>query len=124
MRKTVAAMIIVATLSVYSRAAGEPPPDIPAQLETGGVLTTPGGSTIELPPDWWIVPPDRWDALDAELRRLQESETRLTAQNTSLRSSAADFDRKWIWVGGSALVAGFLAGAAGRDAIDTVRGWF
>jgi hypothetical protein len=124
MRKIVAVTALVATLLVYSRAAGEPPPDIPAQLETGGVLTTPGGSTIELPPDWWIVPPDHWRRIDDEMRRLQEAETRLTAQNRSLRSSAADFDRKWIWVGGSALVAGLLMGVAGRDAINTVRGWF
>jgi hypothetical protein len=126
MRRIVAAMAIIATLLVYSRAAGEPLPipDRPAQLETWGTLDTLGGSTLALPPGTWIVPEESWSTLDDELRRLQEAETRLTAQNQSLRSSAADFDRKWLWVGGSALVAGFLTGAAGRDAINTVRGWF
>ncbi len=58
---------------------------------------------VTLPPGYYL-PDATWDALDFEVRRLQDAETRLTAE----RDSYADTTVQWV-VG--ALVAGFAAGA-------------
>lgn len=63
------------------------------------------------------VPPGRyydeasWTKIDAELRRLQEVETRITAENASLRESAQGWQPGWR-VLGIALASGFVGGLA------------
>lgn len=80
----------------------------PAKLLTGD------GSTYDLPPGY-TVPEDRFSALDRELRRLQEVETRVTAENKSLRKSAKSVVR-WPAIG-VAVVAGLLVGVAVGSAL-------
>ena len=76
-------------------------------------LTTESGSVFDLPPGY-TIPEEKYNSLDAELKRLQDQETRLTAENTSLRKSA----RSSVgWVGvvsaiGLGLTVGVLVGKA------------
>lgn len=62
------------------------------------------GNSRGLPPGYFL-PDESWNALDLELRRLQEAETRLSAENQSLRESATP--PRWWWV-----AVGVAAGAA------------
>jgi hypothetical protein len=50
-----------------------------------------------------------WAARDVEMKRLQTSEIRLGAENTSLKHSIETTWPSWL-VAGAALVAGFAAG--------------
>jgi len=50
-----------------------------------------------------------WSRLDTEMRRLQDAETRLTAENESLRESANEIGFGWYALG-AALVVGFAGG--------------
>ena len=76
-------------------------------------LTTESGNVFDLPPGY-TIPEEKYNSLDAELKRLQDTETRLTAENTSLRKSA----RSSVgWVGvvsaiGLGLTVGVLVGKA------------
>ena len=76
-------------------------PTVPSQLESRGVLTTDGGSRLELPPGWWIVPPQEWDRIDTEATQYQLEIIRLDAENKSLRSSLWG---TWKWVAGAVIV--------------------
>lgn len=87
-----------------TRAAAEPAPP-PWRFRQPPTITTPRGTVLELPPGYYLAEPT-WSALDAELRRLQERETRLEAENTSLRKSTTERPPGW---GTLALVTGALA---------------
>ena len=81
--------------------------DPPKHLLTGATCTTGGGSTIKLDPGYYLTETS-YNRLDAELKRLQEAETRLTAENQRLRDltrSGGVSTLKWLGYG-------FLAGAA------------
>lgn len=99
-------LLVVVIIAVLQGAAYADPPTKPAQFQSATVCTTTAGSKIELPPGWWIVPPERWSELDLELRRLQEAETRLKAENATLTASIENARPAWYWISG-ALVAGF-----------------
>lgn len=77
--RTLAVVLTLAT----TRAAADPP----IHLQTSAEVKTDGGSQLRLPPGYFLDEP-AWSALDTELRRLQDAETRLAAENTSLRASA------------------------------------
>jgi hypothetical protein len=69
------------------------------------------GEEMRVDPGYYVVEPI-WNKLDEEMRRLQDAETRLAAENKSLRKSASE-GPGWgtaAWIGG-ALAAGFAAGA-------------
>ncbi len=75
-------------------------------LRTGdGELRGPDGRTYLLPQLSHVLNPDGWSELDAEMMRLQEVETRLKAENKSLRSSASDFPWLPVAIGTSLGIA-------------------
>jgi hypothetical protein len=53
---------------------------------------------------------ERWSLLDAEVRRLQTAETRLTAENQSMRKSLAGWTPGWKTLA-LALASGLAGGA-------------
>jgi hypothetical protein len=67
-------------------AAGDPTPPINLHLLTPSTVHTDGGSDLHLPPGYFLDEATR-GALDIEMKRLQDAETRLTAENTSLTAS-------------------------------------
>ena len=80
----------------------------PLHLKTPSSVQTDGGTTLRLPPGYFLEEPV-WHDLDEEMKRLQEREVRLDAENKSLRSSAKEISFGW-YVLGAAVVAGFAAG--------------
>ncbi len=100
---SVAALVV--TLLLATRAAAEPPPapthfTVPVTCQDDA--TPP--HTIRLDPGYYLDA-DTWDYLDTRVRELQNAETRLTAENKSLRDSAGGAG--WWWV-----AAGVTLGAA------------
>lgn len=90
--------------------AGSAHADPPKHFKNGGTVTTPKGVTVVLPPGYYITEPD-YNRLDVELRRLQEAETRLAAENASLRKSASTDWLRWFAIGavvGAAGVTGYV----------------
>lgn len=89
----------------------EPRPGELLHLRSPALAETEGGSLIRLPPGYFLAEPT-WDVLDAEVRRLQDAETRLGAENASLRASAsagAPWGRGTL----AAVLGALAAGAAG-----------
>lgn len=108
----VCAGLVLAHTNVAAGDGESPPPDPCTEFEPGQCTlrlkegaTTPKGTI--LPPGYYLDPAT-YARLDDELRRLQESETRLKAERESLLKDAKPV---WYWVAG-ALVAGFAAGYA------------
>lgn len=102
-------ILIVLVLLWPSPASGDEPVP-PTRLGTDAVITTSGGSTLNVPPGTIVVLPETWEKINAELLRLQEQETRLVAENTSLKKSARESGALWGTV--AVLVSGVLAGLA------------
>lgn len=75
----------------------------PIRLLTPSTVVTDGGSELRLEPGVFLPEPD-FQKLDDELRRLQVQETRLTAENQSLKESMTP---SWYFY-----VGAFVAGAA------------
>jgi hypothetical protein len=94
--RLLAAALVLAAASP-ALADDEPPcpiPEIPAEscaLHLNKGATTTGG--LILPPGYYLHP-EAWDKLDTEVRRLQEAETRLTAERDSYRKAARP---TWWW---------------------------
>lgn len=99
---------IFLSIILAARVSVADPPTIPTRLNSRAHVTTEGGTDLDLPPGWYVVPPDKWSALDLEMRRLQDAETRLTAENESLRGSTGGAGFLLVVCG--ALAAGFAAG--------------
>jgi len=85
-------------------------PDLskPVQLLSDSVVKTDGGSVLHLPPGRYYRE-NVWVVLDTEIRRLQAQETRLTAENASLRTAVGGWQPGW-W---TLLTVACSAGAAG-----------
>lgn len=81
-------------------------------LRTGdGELRGPDGKSYRIPAESRILQREAWSELDAEMMRLQEAETRLTAENKSLRESADSVPWLPIAIGvGLGVIAGFYGG--------------
>lgn len=109
MRRHVLAAVAALLITLIScRAAAEPEP--PTRLTVPTTVSDGAGNSRGLPPGYFLTD-DTWAALDAELRRLQERETRLGAENESLRASTAPPRWWWVAVGvATGLAAGFAAG--------------
>jgi hypothetical protein len=90
----VAALIV---LHVTRPAGGEP-----IKVKSPSTLRTDKGSEVRLPPGVFLSQPE-YDELDVEVRRLQDAETRLRAENISLRNSLRDTPSPWIGLVGVAL---------------------
>ena len=110
LRTAVAAVVLLAA----REAAADPPPapDAPLHLRSSSSIVTEGGSHLDVPPGYYLTEP-QWDALDFEIRALQDERTRLRAENTSLRESAGT-GAPW-WAIGAAVVLGAAAGAYAWD---------
>lgn len=109
-RRHIVAALAGALVLHAADAAGEPvgPDNPPLHLTTPSHVITQGGSELDLPPGYFLDD-EQWSALDTELRRLQDEETRLGAENQSLRASAHS-GAPW-WAIGAAVVVGAVAGA-------------
>ncbi len=109
MRALVTVVVLCAVLGTAARAACDPAPTpIVAHTNTDGHLVTDGGTDLRIPPSY-IVDVPTWKRLDAEMRRLQDAETRLTAENASLARSASGWQPGWKTLAG-AIVAGAALG--------------
>lgn len=105
-RRIAIACAVVAAFA--SRVAADPAPPVLVHLASGSHVVTDGGSDLRLPPGYFVDEPT-WQRLDTEVKRLQDAETSLTAQNTSLRASTSGWQPGWkVLVG--ALVIGIAAG--------------
>ncbi len=90
-------------LALAHRAAAEP-----LHLRTPSSVQTDGGSTLRLPPGYFIE--ERvWSDLDLELRRLQDAETRLTVENSTMRKQVASWQPGWYTLG-TAVAIGLVGG--------------
>lgn len=78
-------------------------------LKSSSSLTTEKGSELKLPPGYFLDE-KTWAERDLEMKRLQEQETRLVAENKSLRKSASE-PPTWLTVVVSA--AGIALSVAG-----------
>lgn len=115
-RCVIVLLVALFTLPVY--AVEEPPPPVDAALPEPIhfpdpiTVTTSAGNIYDLPPGYYLHEPS-YDALDTALRRLQDSETRLTAENERLKKSVDKGSWATVksWVYGAAL--GLVIGAAG-----------
>lgn len=85
-------------------------PDTILHFQTPSRIVTDGGTDLRLPPGYFLDE-GRWDVLDIEMKRLQDQETRLRAENESLRNSADDFSLGWLALS-SIAVSAFGAGVA------------
>jgi hypothetical protein len=102
-RVIVAAVVILAT----TRAAADPV-HLHLHMRTPSTVTTDGGTTLKLPPGYFLDE-DSYGQLDTEMRRLQEQETRLGAENRSLRKTLSSWQPGWLVVAG-AVVGGVALG--------------
>lgn len=93
---------------VATRAAAEPPTHVTVPVTCQDDADPP--HELRLAPGYYLSE-DGWDSLDLKVKHLQDQETRLGAENESLRKSARP--GWWWWVTG--IAAGAAAGyAAGR----------
>lgn len=102
MRKRHAALMLTVILASQD-AHGEP-----VHLKSPSKVETQAGSKLELPPGYFFEEAEK-AALDVEMKRLQEREVRLAAENKSLRASADEISFGWLALG-TAIVAGFALG--------------
>ena len=68
-------------------------------------IKTDGGSELRLEPGYYLDA-TKFGRLDGELRRLQEREVRLAAENKSFRESAGGWSPGWKTLVGALIVGG------------------
>lgn len=94
MKRTRFALVVgVAAVLAARDASGDPI----YHLKSPSTLKTEKGSELKLPPGYFLDE-QTWQDRDAEMKRLQEQETRLTAENKSLKKSATG-DYPWLATG-------------------------
>lgn len=113
--KRLAVCVGVLVMLSAARAAADPAPADWTRLRSASEVRTEAGSHVTLPPGYFLPEP-AFERLDAELRRLQDAETRLKAENESLRASAA-------WSGPGWGTVALVLGAAGAG-IAAGAHWF
>lgn len=91
-------------LGIMSRAAHGEPTNL--HMRSGSMCKTDGGTELTLPPGYFVDEPTH-DVVDAEVKRLQDAETRLTAENASFRKSAASWQPGWVTL--ASVLAGGIA---------------
>lgn len=103
-------LLIVAVLLMPRNAFADDPEPVPPPTDflhlkhVGGFLHVPGHDdkppvVIVLPKDTRVLMPHTWDKLDGELRTLQDSETRLTAENKYMRERVKGWQPGWKTLG-------------------------
>lgn len=109
MDRRLAAALALVLLLASSGAAADPAPTHVVTEEPRLLcvpLVTPARCR-DLPPGHF-VDEETWNKIDAELRRAQDSETRMRAENTQLRKSVSGWSPGW-----KTLATALLVGAAG-----------
>lgn len=115
MNRKLLALVVAGVVTLLAAPAAAEPLPLPEVIPVTESVTLRSDAGLELrvPPGFY-VPAPAWAALDLELKRSQTAETRLQAENQSLRASAKD-DSGPGWGSviaiGSALAAGMIAGA-------------
>lgn len=110
-RKVIAIAVALCVSFGAIKASAEPYQQKPGEtlrIKTPGTLTTNGGSVVLTLPGYYYDDIGQ-SSLDTEMRRLQEAETRLKAENSSLRKSADSISFGWYALG-TAIAAGMTAG--------------
>ncbi len=94
-----------------THATADPPTPTTLHIVKGAQCTTDGGTNLRLDPGYY-VPDVTWRSMDAEVMRLQESETRLSAENAHLRTDVKPdvFSWKTATIVAGALIVGMSAG--------------
>lgn len=92
MRRRLAVIVAVAAALAARDAAGDT-----YHLKSPSTLETEKGSKLSLPPGYFLDE-KTWQDRDLELKRLQEQETRLKAENKSLKKAAVE-DYPWLATG-------------------------
>lgn len=111
MNRKLLALVVAGVVSLLEApAAAEPLPDVIPVTESV-TLRADSGAELRVPPGFY-VPAPAWAALDLELKRSQNAETRLAAENASLRASAEE-GLGWgtLAAGVGTLIVGIAAGA-------------
>lgn len=80
----------------------------PLRIRSSSSVVTDGGSNLRLPPGYFLDD-EQWVVLDTEVRRLQDAETRLKAENQELRKKPPG---QSLVTTGVVLLLGVLIGAA------------
>lgn len=100
--------LFLATACLVTLIAREARADI-YHVKSPSTLTTEKGSELKLPPGYFLDE-RTWQERDLELKRLQEQEARLKAENKSLRASASS--PTWLTVTTSAIGVALAVTAA------------
>lgn len=108
------ALAVVILAALAEQAHGDPATDYPPappgliHLKVPSKLETDKGTKLRLPPSYVFDEPS-FQKLDDEHKQLETDKVRLTAENKSLRDSAAHWKPAWYWIA-SATVAGIAIG--------------
>lgn len=108
-KRAVVAAIVAAVFVLFGACADAFGDPTVLRVKSPSTLTTEKGSVVTLPPGRF-VDEESWSLLEVEFSRLQAVETRLGAENKSLRASATRRG-PWLYVIG-ALAVGFASGVA------------
>lgn len=115
-RTGIAIALVVLTLATEARGdVVVPEPGEMLHLKTPVTGRTDGGTDLRLPPGYFF---DElaFGKVDAEMRRLEDAETRTRAENDSLRKSLDSWSPGWITLSAT-LISGFLLGAYAHSKI-------
>jgi hypothetical protein len=111
--RAAAAAAVLASLA--TRAAADapkpaPPPDLThyVHLESASHVRTVNGSESDLPPGYFLDEPT-WAKVDADVKATQDLQTRLLAENASMRKTLAGWQPGWYLLV-AAGVGGILLG--------------
>lgn len=106
-RRILASVVLFVALSA---GGGRPAKaDVNLHMRSPTHCTTDGGTRLDLPPGFFLDE-EGHAQLDAEVKRLQEAEMRLTAENGELRALTEGHFGTMLLVGGVVLVIGVAAG--------------
>lgn len=107
------ALAVAVVIGLASRATSAdpapsaPPPDF-LHVVVPWHLTTDGGTKLDLPPSYVLADP-KYDALDAEMKRLQNVETHDKAEIDALHKDLEKWQPGWVTLG-AAIVGGLVLG--------------
>lgn len=104
-------LMVALSISLETRGLADPyvpKPDEILHLKSGLEGRTPGGVDLRLPPGYFLDEA-KYRRDEVELKRLQDAETRLTAENASFRESAKAWSPPF-WLLGTAFAVGAATG--------------
>lgn len=101
-------LTVMALLAARDAYGDNPCPDPGCHIKSESTLTTQKGSVLALPPGYFLDE-GTFAKRDEELKLAQTLNTRLKAENESLRKSAKDSTSPWVpIIGGIVTTAGSL----------------